>query len=325
MLFNEPVGFKNNCGVRAALEDITYYPYHVHQDILETVCVLDGKYHIFNGVHELMLSSGDVYFFNPRDCHKLERVSDSGILLTVQIDLNRYKNHYRRFDKNGRYDITRDSFFICDSFRYENKSYLDIRHLRFLLARMLRLYRIGSDLDLEGLTKEFLSHILDHYQDYYYTRLEDGRYMIVQQETPVYSHARYKRIYRILDYLYENARQKITLKEVAEKEYLNPSYLSTHIKQVSGLTFSQFLSITRCEDAEAMLRNTEKTIDKIAREVGFSDRNHLTNQFRRWFFKTPAQYRRELLADLSHKDRVRFDTFDQDLADLIIESYLDSY
>ena len=62
MLFNEPVGFKNNCGVRAALEDITYYPYHVHQDILETVCVLDGKYHIFNGVHELMLSSGDVYF-----------------------------------------------------------------------------------------------------------------------------------------------------------------------------------------------------------------------------------------------------------------------
>lgn len=51
---------------------------------------------------------------------------------------------------------------------------------------------------------------------------------------------------------------------------------------------------------------------------------YLTNQFKKWFGKTPSQYRKELEDDLA-SDSTKFESFDYEYAVKIINSYLDGY
>lgn len=326
MQFNEFVGFKSSCGVKACLESIVYYPYHLHSTVLEIICVLNGKFHISDCAHDHILSHGDVYFFNAKDSHKIERLEKNSVLLTVHMDLEHFRPMFRKFQGND-YDILEMSYFICDSFQYPDQYSLDIKHLRFLLAKIYMEYHSDcfSDHRLEELGKEFLVYILEHYQNYLYSKLEDGKYVIIKRDVFRENPADYEKIYDIIDFIYENFRRKVTLDEIAEREFLNPSYLSTYIKRSSGLTFSEILALARCEEAERLLSDTDKTMDQIAEEVGFSNRSHLTNQFKKWFHKSPSQYRKNIRQDLLGSGNIRYDTFDYDFAMKIINAYLDGY
>lgn len=321
MLFNELIGFKNNCGVRAALENISYYPYHMHSSILEVVCVLGGKYEISVDAHDHMISYGDVYFFNARNSHKLKKADDNCILLTVHIDLNHYREFFKNFDGSGSYDIT-DDYFVCDSFRHKSDYSCCFKYLRFLLAKIYTEYSSDSCSEqvLETLAKEFITHILSHYRNYIYARLDSGKYVLVQNVEGTIPDT--DRIQRIIDYIYYHFSEKIMLEDLAAMEHLHPNYLSAYIKKTLGLGFTELVSITRCENAEILLGNTVKSLDDIAFEVGFSNRTHLTNQFKKWFSKTPARYRREIAADFSGDSTMQFDTFDYNLAVSILNSYL---
>lgn len=208
MLFNEPVGFKNNCGVKATLESIAYYPYHMHENVLEVICVLDGRYEISVDVHDHILSYGDVYFFNPQNSHKLKKAADNCILLTVHIDLSYYKNFFKNFTGDNNFDIT-EEFFICDSFRYENKYSLNTKYLRFLLTKIYMEYcsENFSEHMLEKLTKDFLSHILNNYRNYIYARIDENRYAVIQHDINEDS----ARIYRIIDYITDHFHEKVSV------------------------------------------------------------------------------------------------------------------
>lgn len=326
MLYNEPIGFKNSCGVKATLESIAYYPCHMHDGILEVICVLDGKYEIACDAYDHLLSYGDVYFFNSNNSHKIKKADHGNcILLTVHIDLNHYKSYFKNFDGSENYDIMSD-FFICDSFRHENKYSLNEKYLRFLLAKLYMEYSSGaSELSIENITRKLISYCLLHYHNYFYASTRNGKHVIIQRNNDNKTEDKSNRIYRIIDYIYDHSREKTSLDDIATVEYLNPSYLSSYIKKKSGLNFSEILSIARCEDAQQLLGKTDKTLDQIAREVGFSNRNHLTNQFKKWFHKTPSQYRSDLIADFSEDSTIQFDTFDYDFAKLILDSYLDGY
>ncbi|MCB6994312.1 AraC family transcriptional regulator [bacterium 210820-DFI.6.37] len=326
MQFNEIVGFKLNSGIKAVLQSIAYYPFHLHTHVLEVLCVLDGKFRISDCAHDHILSYGDVYFFNNRDPHKIEKLEPNGILLTVYIDLAHYKPFFEDF-KDGDYDITTMPYFICDSFHYEDKYTLDIKYLRFLLAKIYTEYAgpRPSDFRLETMGKELLSHILQHYQNYSYSKIEDGKYIIIRHKDSENYPSRYERIYRIIDFIYDHFKEKITLEQVAKQEFLTASYLSVYIKKTSGLSFSEILSIARCEEAEKLLSATDKTVEQIASEAGFANRSNLTIQFRKWFRKTPAQYRKSIRADLQRTNTVRYDNFDYEFSKKIINLYLDEY
>lgn len=328
MQFNEIVGFKLNCGIKSVLESISHYPFHIHTSVLEIICVINGRFKISDTARDYILSYGDVYFFNNEDAHKIEKLDPDSILLTTYIDLEHYRPFYTFFHNNEDYDlVSTAAYFICDSFADDNKYSIDIRYLRFLLAKIYTEYSSSSpsEHELESLGKQLLDHILENYQDYAYSKSGEGKYIIVNRDNIHIHDKKYKRVYDIIDYIYAHSREKLTLREIASMEYLNPSYLSTYIKKASGLTFSEILSVARCEEATMLLGDTDKSMDEIATMVGFANRSNLTVQFKKWFSKTPAQYRRNIRADLSRSSNIKYDSFDYSLAIMVINAYLDGY
>lgn len=99
-------------------------------------------------------------------------------------------------------------------------------------------------------------------------------------------------------------------------------YLSRYIKKACGMSFSELVTIARCEEAERLLGSTNKTIDEIALEVGFSNRKHFTTYFKNWFQKTPTEYRKSLSRQFGGNQNIQYGIYDDFLAASILDSYL---
>ena len=81
--------------------------------------------------------------------------------------------------------------------------------------------------------------------------------------------------------------------------------------------------IFRCYHAIDALALTNKTIDEIAEETGFSNRSHLTRIFKKWYNTSPAAYRKALQAEFGDSSLIRCYPFDMDKALTVINQYLD--
>ncbi|NLD19690.1 MAG: AraC family transcriptional regulator [Clostridiales bacterium] len=317
MKYIEQIGYKSSAMVKARLESLAYYPFHLHRDDFEIICVLNGKVTICDSAASYALSYGDVHIFNMNDPHKIVSDDPDNIILTVQINCDYYKQHFEGLH---------DAYFICDTYAERDLYSIDIKYLRFLLARLFKAYsEKPSDLQLEAQTKELLEFLLDQFRQYVYKQEEGRAANIVRLQNLDYLYKNYERMYRIVDYVFDHYNEKLSLQSIADAEYLSSPHLSRYIKETLGLTFTQLVSLTRCEEASRLLSATKKTVDLIAVQVGFANRKHLAVQFRKWFQQTPSQYRNGILKDLSSDAKVKLRPFDYDFANVILDMYLDEY
>ena len=318
MEYIEKIGYRTPARIKAKLESIAYYPFHIHNDDVEIICVLNGTVKICDSAATYALSYGDVHIFNKKDPHKITSDDPSSMILTVQMDCSHYKHFF---------DHLNEAYFICDTSSAGDPYPLDIKYLRFQLARLYRLYasKKTRDLALEACGKELLELLLSHFQQYVYQEAKGKTANIVRLQNVDHLYKNYARMYRVVDYVYDHFHEKLSLRHVAQREYLSPAHLSRYMKETLGLTFSQLVSLARCEEASLLLSATRKTVDQIAEEVGFANRKHLAVQFKKWYEKTPSQYRNAILKDLNSTAQVKLRSFDYAFSQIILDMYLDEY
>ena len=315
MQYIEKIGYKTSSLIRAKVESMEYYPFHLHDDALEIICVLNGTVRISDSAASYTLKYGDVHIFNKNDPHKIESDDPDNILLTIQLDTN----YYGRF-----FDELNDAYFICDTYEDRDLYAVDIKHLRFMLAKIFDEYSGAfSEIRLEELGRELLTLLLAQFRQYVYKSDENRAANIVRLQNMNHIYKNYERMYRIVDFVYTNFRKKLHLKDIAEREFLSEEHISRDLKETLGLSFTQLISLTRCEEAARQLSSTNKTVDQIAEEVGFANRKHLATQFKRWYQQTPSQYRSQILKDLSSDSKVKLRPFDYQFTKVLLNMYLD--
>lgn len=317
MKFIENVFYKTGAGVKVTLENIVYYPFHLHKDAIEILYVIDGEVDISDSTLDYHLKFGDVYFFNTEDPHKIHSKNDN-IVLMIHLDTT----YYSKF-----FPAIFETYFICDSFNSKEQYAHDVSDLHFFGAALFQEYmsQTCSDIKLIELTKRLLDIMNSEYRHYTFHMKRSGSFEIIKQSKEVLSSQTNKHIYEIVDYIFQNYTEKLTLRDIAEQEYLNSSHLSKTLKKVTGLTFSQLLSLARCEAATRLLCDTEKSIDVIALESGFTTRKELANNFKKWYQKTPSSFRNDMRKDKKNGSGKTCRTFDYPFAKLVLNSYLDGY
>ncbi|MCX7772112.1 MAG: helix-turn-helix domain-containing protein, partial [Clostridia bacterium] len=100
-----------------------------------------------------------------------------------------------------------------------------------------------------------------------------------------------QRLGDIIRYLNENYAENITLEQVAEREYLSPSYFSHFFKLNMGITFFNYLTNIRMNHAVSDLLSTSLTIEQIAANNGFANCRYFVNAFKKQFGMLPRQFR----------------------------------
>ncbi len=94
-----------------------------------------------------------------------------------------------------------------------------------------------------------------------------------------------------LEYIKVHYADKLTLKELAEKTYVSPWYLSKLLNRVTGESFSGLLNRTRLEKAKILLKDPSLKVHEISDMVGFGDVAQFSRLFKKATRLSPVEYR----------------------------------
>ena len=123
----------------------------------------------------------------------------------------------------------------------------------------------------------------------------DGRVDITPSPSPVKTglHSIDPVIQRVEAYLDQNFSEKITLDNVAEIAYMNPSYFSTFFKQKTGRSFKDYLTALRMEKARELALTSSLKGYHIAVLVGYDDARYFAKLFKETYGKSVSEMRKE--------------------------------
>ena len=92
--------------------------------------------------------------------------------------------------------------------------------------------------------------------------------------------------------LHRNYAENLTLKELADRYYMNSAYLGQLFARRHGISFNQYLRNIRMSHALFLLTHTDKFIYEIIEEVGFSNITYFNKHFTELYGMPPAKYRK---------------------------------
>lgn len=100
---------------------------------------------------------------------------------------------------------------------------------------------------------------------------------------------------RVIIFIKEHYNGHITLETVAEKFFLNPSYLSRVFKTEFGENFIDYVTKIRIDAAIKLFQNSNLKTYDIAEMVGYENCNYFSKLFKKQIGCTPTEYREKIL------------------------------
>lgn len=88
--------------------------------------------------------------------------------------------------------------------------------------------------------------------------------------------------------------RKITLEEVAEHLFMNPSYFSRLFKKETGETFIEYVTRMKMNRAKEMLERSAAPVGKICETLGYDNQSYFIKLFKTFSGLTPVEYRSQL-------------------------------
>ena len=93
------------------------------------------------------------------------------------------------------------------------------------------------------------------------------------------------RFSNINEFIQDNLDKKLTLSEMADREYLSAPYLSHEFKNKYGITFNEILNYYRIIHSVQLLLSTDMTITQISDQCGFSATRYYYRYFKKYLLQ----------------------------------------
>jgi len=89
----------------------------------------------------------------------------------------------------------------------------------------------------------------------------------------------------------DNYRNNISLEDAASIAGLSSFYFSRVFKKSKGITFIEYLTSLRIDEAKRLLKKTSLSIREISETIGYGDQNYFTRVFKRSESISPSAFR----------------------------------
>ena len=89
-------------------------------------------------------------------------------------------------------------------------------------------------------------------------------------------------------YIAAHYMESPTLEEVAGELHINPGYFSTLFRQLSGVTFREYLRMERVAQAQKLIREGGCKLYEVAEKVGYQSTSHFNRAFKEVTGMTPT-------------------------------------
>lgn len=98
---------------------------------------------------------------------------------------------------------------------------------------------------------------------------------------------------KMIHHIHTHINDPLTLEDFCELTGKSKGYLCGLFKKEVGISLINYIQETKIEEAKNFLLMTEMPIIEIAELFGYCNANYFIKQFKRYYDKTPAAYRRE--------------------------------
>lgn len=106
-------------------------------------------------------------------------------------------------------------------------------------------------------------------------------------------HHRNSYIEQAVKYIQENySNPSLSINDVSTYISVHRNYLSSLFKRNLGVTFTQYLTQKRMEQAIVLLKNSDYSVAGVAAMVGYTDQFYFSKLFKKYNTVSPSQYRK---------------------------------
>jgi two-component system response regulator YesN len=102
-------------------------------------------------------------------------------------------------------------------------------------------------------------------------------------------------IYKVEEYLRENFKRNLTIKEIAKNFYMHPAYVGQLFMKKFGCSFNEYLHKMRIEAAKRLMDDSGLKTHEIAMEVGYNNYHGFLQNFEKYVGVKPAEYKNRVL------------------------------
>ena len=174
----------------------------------------------------------------------------------------------------------------------------DIKISFVLLANAIKRASSNTITEVSGIMMEF-DHF--HHKLQELETLDEVNQMFhhliqeITEKAQRYTQKKYEQlIQQVKDFVAENYGSiALSMNDVADHVDMSAAYLGRLFKQLTGVTFSEYLTKFRLDTACDMLLNTGKTVNEISDAVGFTNSSYFYIVFKKNLGCTPNQYRKQ--------------------------------
>ncbi|MCM1027553.1 MAG: response regulator [Roseburia sp.] len=125
--------------------------------------------------------------------------------------------------------------------------------------------------DIEKLIRDYLEQVADSID----REARSSNYVVCQ-------------VKQYIDFHYQ---EELTLNQLADQFFLSANYLSNVFTKHTGQSLNKYINQVRIAKAKELLRNTNRKIGDVGKEVGFGNPSYFIRKFQEMCGTTPERYR----------------------------------
>jgi AraC-like DNA-binding protein/mannose-6-phosphate isomerase-like protein (cupin superfamily) len=253
-----------------------YIPLHWHEEI-QLVVVLKGEAIFQINENKRAVKEGNALFINSGCLHMAEEKKQSNcvyICLNVLPHLFLSQELYTTYG----YPYVKAphlSYIFIDRTKGWGKSIIEsILKVNELLNEKAPFFEIDIATQLTMLWKNLVSHAF-------------------QQTHPKTNTLKNERMKRMLNWIHENYKEKITLDDIARSGQLSRSECCRYFKRILHTTPISYITEYRVQKSLLLLLEEEASVTNVAYAVGFNSTSYFIDQFKKVMKITPFVYQQE--------------------------------
>lgn len=117
-------------------------------------------------------------------------------------------------------------------------------------------------------------------------------YRIINQKNKIDNLTTNTIISSAIQYIDENFRSNINLKELCNINSVTPQHLCRLFRKYLNLRPTEYINMIRMQEAKTLLLYSDLSINEISKNIGFSSCNYFCEMFKRYESITPSEYRK---------------------------------
>lgn len=255
-----------------------YMHWHNYLEIIyfkegDAVCYLEGK--------NFPVTKGDILFVNCGEIHAAYSVNNADISFIPII-----------FDKSLFAAYPSDFFFteymvpLLDGRAFfPNLIRPDDSNYNLLLDAMRNIIREYEEKNLgyELCIRSYLQEIIIKAVRAYGLREKPKSTLNVDRSN------RFKKLF---NYIETHVNEKITAQQAADMVHFSIYHFCKIFKEMTGLTFVEYINLNKVNTAEFLLRHTDSSITEITEKTGFCNVNYFDRIFKKYKGYSPSKVRK---------------------------------